>query len=127
MSAAGPFTPIKDFVTLLPHLGYQIYFSERTREAIAELNADIRRSLRSVYRSVSDPPPNEFLLSTTSLLEAYGTNQEVSEAQIRAINCSLIYIWGEIKRSIISHTCLQRKRIISSNSILYRALKIVSP
>ena len=56
---------------LIPHFGYQEYFAEQTSTAIAELNTDIRRTLRATVRSAASPPPSDFLMSTTSYLDAW--------------------------------------------------------
>ncbi|PAV20580.1 alpha beta-hydrolase [Pyrrhoderma noxium] len=77
IQSSGPFVPMKDLAAHLPRLAYQIYFSDKTEEAVAELNKNIQKSLRSVYRSVNDPPPEEFLLSKSSFLDAYGPHQEI--------------------------------------------------
>jgi len=69
--AAGPFVPISALVQEFPHLGYQVYFEEETSAAIAELGADIRRTLRSTLRTSSSPPPADFLLSNSSYLAAW--------------------------------------------------------
>lgn len=55
----------------LPHLAYQVYFSGETSTALAELNADIRRTLRATLRTVASPPPADFLLSNSSYLVAW--------------------------------------------------------
>ncbi|KAN0124484.1 epoxide hydrolase [Russula decolorans] len=69
--AAGPYTPISTFVELIPHFGYQEYFADETSTAIAELNTDIRRTLRSTLRTAASPPPSDFLTSTSSYLDAW--------------------------------------------------------
>jgi hypothetical protein len=58
-------------VQLVPHLDYQVYFAEQTSTAIAELNTDIRRTLRATLRTVASPPPSSFLLSNSSYLDAW--------------------------------------------------------
>jgi soluble epoxide hydrolase/lipid-phosphate phosphatase len=58
-------------VELIPHFGYQEYFAEQTSTAIAELNTDIRRTLRASLRTVASPPPSDFLTSTSSYLDAW--------------------------------------------------------
>jgi hypothetical protein len=67
----GPFTPISALVQLFPHLAYQVYFAEQTSTAIAELNTDIRRTLRATLRTVASPPPSDFLTSNSSYLDAW--------------------------------------------------------
>jgi hypothetical protein len=58
-------------VELIPHFGYQEYFADETSTAIAELNTDIRRTLRSTLRTAASPPPSDFLTSTSSYLDAW--------------------------------------------------------
>ncbi|KAH8115654.1 alpha/beta-hydrolase [Phellopilus nigrolimitatus] len=79
IQASGPFTPTSALVGVLPRLAYQLYFQDQTATAIEELDKDVRKSLRAVYRSVESPPPDAFLKSTDSFLEAYG------DAEIEAI------------------------------------------
>jgi soluble epoxide hydrolase / lipid-phosphate phosphatase len=55
----------------LPKLTYNLYFQRNTDAAIAELDKDIRRSLRSMLRNVDSPPPDAYLTSRSSFLEAY--------------------------------------------------------
>jgi soluble epoxide hydrolase/lipid-phosphate phosphatase len=64
-------------VEAFPKLAYQIFFQKSTQAAIAELNKDIRRSLRAALRSTSSPPPDSFLASTTSFLDAYSDYEEI--------------------------------------------------
>ncbi|KAL5530822.1 hypothetical protein ACEPAF_7080 [Sanghuangporus sanghuang] len=64
--------PIRVLVWLFPHFGYQQYFQDHTLEAAAELNKDIRRSLRAVYRNPTSLPPPSFLKSTTDFFGVYG-------------------------------------------------------
>jgi len=75
--SAGPFTPIEMLAKAFPKLAYQIFFEKSTQAAIAELNKDTRRSLRAVLRSKSSPPPDSFLTSTTSFLDAYSDYEEI--------------------------------------------------
>jgi soluble epoxide hydrolase/lipid-phosphate phosphatase len=65
-------------VRLIPHFGYQEYFAEQTSTAIAELNTDIRRTLRASLRTVASPPPSGFLTSTSSYLDAWKNVSTVS-------------------------------------------------
>jgi len=69
--AAGPFAPIEVFIPQLPRLAYQVFFEKETVSAIAELNKDIKRSLRSVFRTIESPTPEKFLTSTSTFLGAY--------------------------------------------------------
>ena len=63
--------PISALAAELPHLTYQVYFGEQTSTAVAELDTDIRRTLRSTLRTVASPPPADFLLSNSSYLVAW--------------------------------------------------------
>lgn len=58
-------------VSQLPRLAYQLYFQKKTSEAVAELDKDIRRTMRATYRSADLPPPSDFLTSTDDFLGAY--------------------------------------------------------
>jgi len=71
ITAAGPFTPAEQLAAQLKHLTYQIYFEKQTAAAVQELNRDIRRSLRATYRTVDSAPPEAFLVSRTSFLDAW--------------------------------------------------------
>ncbi|KAI5120723.1 hypothetical protein M0805_006429 [Coniferiporia weirii] len=71
MPSSSPFTPISTLVHIIPRLAYILYFQEKTTEAIAELDRDIRKTLRSVYRSIESAPPDAFLTSKDAFLEAY--------------------------------------------------------
>lgn len=71
LPAAGPLLPVSSLAEDFPHLGYQVYFEEETSAAIAELSADIRRTLRSTLRTASSPPPADFLISNSSYLAAW--------------------------------------------------------
>jgi pimeloyl-ACP methyl ester carboxylesterase len=70
-AAVGPYTPITALALLIPHFAYQVYFAEQTSAAIAELNTDIRRTLRSTLRTAASPPPSDFLTSNSSYLDAW--------------------------------------------------------
>jgi len=71
IAAVGEFTPAEQLAAFLPSLSYQIYFEKDTENAVAELNKDIRRTIRSVYRTIESPPPEEFLKSSKDFLTAY--------------------------------------------------------
>jgi soluble epoxide hydrolase / lipid-phosphate phosphatase len=71
LPAAGPMIPITALAAELPHLAYQVYFAEQTSTAVAELDTDIRRTLRATLRTVASPPPADFLLSNSSYLVAW--------------------------------------------------------
>jgi soluble epoxide hydrolase/lipid-phosphate phosphatase len=65
-------------VQAFPHLAYQVYFADQTSAAVAELNADIRRTLRATLRTVASPPPADFLLSNSSYLAGWKNVSNVS-------------------------------------------------
>lgn len=63
--------PIDQLKKTFPKLTYNMYFEKDTAGAVAELNQDIRRTLRATLRDVASPPPDKFLRSPTSFLKAY--------------------------------------------------------
>ena len=71
LAAAGPFTPIEAFLTTFPKLSYQIYFRDTVDTAAAELEADVRRTIRAVYRHSNSTAADAFLTSSTSFLTPY--------------------------------------------------------
>ncbi|CUA67092.1 hypothetical protein RSOLAG22IIIB_07179 [Rhizoctonia solani] len=71
LPANGPFIPTEDLVTYFPKMAYQLYFAKKTKEAAEELEKDIRKSLRSVYRTSDTKPPAKFLTREDNLLDAY--------------------------------------------------------
>ncbi|TDL17638.1 alpha/beta-hydrolase [Rickenella mellea] len=77
ISAAGPFIPIAALIDQLPRLTYQLFFSDNTSEAIAELDRDIRRTLRATLRSVDSPPPESFLTNKESFLHGWHETPEI--------------------------------------------------
>lgn len=84
---AGNYTPVKDLVPYFPKLAYQVYFDERTYDAAKELGNDTRRTLRATYRTVPSPPPDKFLESETSYLDAWKDVPEVSSVDFPDLNC----------------------------------------
>ncbi|KAF7331472.1 Bifunctional epoxide hydrolase 2 [Mycena kentingensis (nom. inval.)] len=73
----GAFVPLRHLVVALPKLAYQVYFNERTAQAVAELSKNIRRTVRTTLRTTASPPPNEFLKSTTSFLGAWDDTPDI--------------------------------------------------
>ncbi|KAG1840929.1 Alpha/Beta hydrolase protein [Suillus subalutaceus] len=71
LHAAGPFADSAQLAAVMPKLAYQVFFENHTTEAVAELNKDIRRSLRATLRTVNSAPPDSFLTSTSNYLSAY--------------------------------------------------------
>lgn len=70
--------PIKDLSSQFPTLTYQVFFDRKTKEAVRELDADIRRTTRATLRTVASPPPSHFLKSAESFLAAWDDVGEVS-------------------------------------------------
>lgn len=75
--SAGPLAPMEHLVAALPKLGYQLFFNQDTPGAIAELNKDVRRTIRGTLRTVASPPPDEFLKSHLSFLDGWKDVAEV--------------------------------------------------
>ncbi|KAF5365162.1 hypothetical protein D9757_011761 [Collybiopsis confluens] len=75
--SAGPFVPVKELTAAIPKLTYQLFFDEKTTEAIEELDRDIRRSIRATLRTKDSPPPDEFLTSPESFLSAWNHIDEI--------------------------------------------------
>ncbi|KAG8792500.1 hypothetical protein FRC17_008590, partial [Serendipita sp. 399] len=69
--------PIESLIAALPKLTYLIYLQKKTDAAIAELNRDIRRSLRAFIRSYHSPSAHRFLRSKHNLLKAYDDVDEI--------------------------------------------------
>lgn len=74
---AGPFRPTSALAPYFPHLSYQIFLGETPVLAQAELDHDIRRSLRATLRGMASPPPKAYLTHTDSFLRAYEDIAEV--------------------------------------------------
>jgi hypothetical protein len=75
--AAGPFVPIAHLVPALPRLSYQLFFDRQTEAAIAELNKDIRRTLRATLRTSTSPVPPRFLTNPNSFMAEWDEFSEV--------------------------------------------------
>jgi soluble epoxide hydrolase/lipid-phosphate phosphatase len=71
LASVGPYTPIEAFLTAFPRLTYQVYFRDMIDTVVAELEADIRRTIRVVYRHSDSAVPDGFLTSSTSFLTPY--------------------------------------------------------
>ena len=69
--SAGPFLPIKDLVPHLPKLAYQLFFDGSVEDAAAELDSDVKRTMRATLRTVDSPPPKSFLTSNKTFLGAW--------------------------------------------------------
>ncbi|KAJ7983035.1 Alpha/Beta hydrolase protein [Mycena polygramma] len=75
--SAGDLVSIEHLVAALPKLSYQLFFNHQTPEAIAELDKDIRRTIRGTLRTVASPPPDEFLKSRVSFLAGWNDVAEI--------------------------------------------------
>ncbi|XP_006460446.1 hypothetical protein AGABI2DRAFT_184905 [Agaricus bisporus var. bisporus H97] len=73
----GPYFSVKRLVPAFPRLAYQTFFDRDTENAAKELERDIRRSLRATLRSIASPPPNAFLESEESFLDAWKDIEEI--------------------------------------------------
>lgn len=62
---------------MFPALTYQLFFDSQTDAAVAELDQDIRRTVRATLRTVASPPPDTFLTSNVSFLSAWDSVEEV--------------------------------------------------
>ncbi|KIJ59773.1 hypothetical protein HYDPIDRAFT_183893 [Hydnomerulius pinastri MD-312] len=79
LHAAGPFIDSVELTANMPKLAYQIFFERNTSGAVAELNKDIRRTLRGTLRSVDSPPPDHFLTSNATFIGAYDHLPEIPD------------------------------------------------
>ncbi|KAI0301879.1 alpha/beta-hydrolase [Multifurca ochricompacta] len=75
--AAGPFMSTQVQVAAHPRLAYQLFFDKQTPAAVAELESDIRRTLRGTLRDVASPPPESFLASPDTFLGAWDNVKEI--------------------------------------------------
>jgi soluble epoxide hydrolase/lipid-phosphate phosphatase len=86
LPANGPFVPTENLLGYFPKLAYQLYFGKKTKEAYEELEKDIRKTLRSVYRTSKTKPPAKFLTSQDNLLDAYEEAGDKLEERIPFFN-----------------------------------------
>ncbi|KAJ3738966.1 Alpha/Beta hydrolase protein [Lentinula detonsa] len=75
--SAGAYIPIKHLTAAIPKLTYQLYFDGKTAEAVEELNKDTRRTVRATLRTKDSPPPDDYLTSPHSFLDAWGHVEEI--------------------------------------------------
>ena len=54
-----------------PKLTYQLYFRDKVNSAATELEADVRRTIRIVYKHGNTTAPDAFLTSPTSFLTPF--------------------------------------------------------
>jgi soluble epoxide hydrolase/lipid-phosphate phosphatase len=78
MPCAGPFVPTQALAAAHPRLAYQVFFDTQTHEAAAELERDIRRTLRGTLGPVNFPMPEDFLTSSDTFMGAWDHVEEVS-------------------------------------------------
>ncbi|KAJ7277505.1 hypothetical protein C8J57DRAFT_1504337 [Mycena rebaudengoi] len=55
---------------LAPKLSYQLFFHEQLSEVVKELEKDIRRTVHATLRTTESAPPDAFLRSTSSFMDA---------------------------------------------------------
>jgi soluble epoxide hydrolase/lipid-phosphate phosphatase len=79
MPCAGPFVPTQALAAAHPRLAYQVFFDTQTHEAAAELERDIRRTLRGTLGPVNFPMPEDFLTSSDTFMGAWDHVEEISE------------------------------------------------
>ncbi|KAJ6473210.1 alpha/beta-hydrolase [Mycena sanguinolenta] len=83
--SAGDFVPTEHLVAALPKLGYQLFFDQNTPEAIAELDKNVRRTVRATLRSVASPPPDDFLKDKESFLSGWADVAEIPPVPFFAV------------------------------------------
>jgi len=105
--------PTETQAKALPRLMYQLFFDRQTPEAVAELNRDIRRTLRGTMRDVASPPPESFLTSSETFIGAWDHVDEVCLLFFGGgAGCSLDRVLIYVFRSPRSHSSQKRRRII---------------
>ncbi|CAK5275906.1 unnamed protein product [Mycena citricolor] len=77
LPAAGDFVPTQHLAVALPKLSYQLFFNDHTTKAVKQLDQDIRRTVRAILRDTASPPPDAFLGSKDSFLEAWDGVQDI--------------------------------------------------
>lgn len=68
---------MKNLVDRIPSLAYQVFFDSQAEAAVAELDKDVRRTVRATLRTIASPPPDDFLKNEKSLLAAWDGVDEV--------------------------------------------------
>ena len=117
--AAGPFVPIAQLVPALPRLSYQLFFDQQTEAAIAELNKDVRRTLRATLRTSKSPVPPRFLTNPNSFMAEWN---EVAEVRTVTIFENHSKKRVSVRRFRPSSSSPRMKRTTSSNSFRFRNL-----
>ncbi|KAF5322653.1 hypothetical protein D9619_001283 [Psilocybe cf. subviscida] len=77
LPSVGHYVPIENLLPLFPALTYQLFFDRKTKEAVRELDTDIRRTTRATLRTVASPPPSHFLKNADSFLAAWDDVKEI--------------------------------------------------
>lgn len=75
--AVGPFLSAEKLPRMSPGLAYQTYFNGRTEDTIAELDTDIRRSLRSTIGAKGRRLPEGFLRQNDTYLGPWGDEEVI--------------------------------------------------
>ncbi|KZT13278.1 alpha/beta-hydrolase [Laetiporus sulphureus 93-53] len=74
---SGDFQPTSALVPHFPRLAYQVFLGETPELAAAELDTDVRRTLRGTLRTVASPTPETFLTSERSFMGAWADVAEI--------------------------------------------------
>lgn len=69
----APFLPNTDLASINPHFGYQVYVGDNPDLAAKEMDADIRKSIRSCAQTAKSGVPTDFLIPTTNFLGPWNT------------------------------------------------------
>lgn len=73
VSAGLGYIPNEELAELDPHVTYNVYFQNNATGAAQELNADIRKSLRSCYQTAKSTIPADFLTENNTFLGPWNT------------------------------------------------------
>ncbi|QDS69463.1 hypothetical protein FKW77_006186 [Venturia effusa] len=71
VAPVAPFLPNTALASINPHFGYQVYVGDRPDLASQEMNADIRKSIRSCAQTAKSGVPADFLTPTTNFLKPW--------------------------------------------------------
>ncbi|PPQ72384.1 hypothetical protein CVT26_006744 [Gymnopilus dilepis] len=71
LPSTGSYTPVTRLLWHIPTLSYQVFLDTQPEAATAELDKDIRRTVRATLRTLDSPPPKGFLRSQKSFLAAW--------------------------------------------------------
>jgi len=73
--AIGEYMPIENTAKLVKSLSYQVYFQEKTEQAIAELNGGVRKTLRATLGGLNAKRHPDFLKITDGFITVYGDEE----------------------------------------------------